>query len=236
MIKKIVRRIKKMLFVDNNSHLVSDAVIERFTADPDFPYLISFPRTGSHWLRNVMELYFEKPSLARIFYYPGATDFTCYHRHDVDLSISCRKVIYLYRNPVDTVYSQMRYHKESLDNEERIQYWSQIYMNHLKKWLFDETCTVKKTVITYEAMKSDMNGVFTKLCDFFGVAFDEAKLMRAMSGVTKESVKSKTGHDPSVINVKKDYDTGRANFKERYGDMILNIVCYNDELTKEFKG
>ena len=42
--------------------------------------------------------------------YKDAKTFTCYHRHDVELTISgCKNVLYLYRDPVDTIYSQIRY-------------------------------------------------------------------------------------------------------------------------------
>ncbi len=38
-------------------------VVDYLRSNPDLPYLISYPRTGSHWLRLVMEEYFDKPSL-----------------------------------------------------------------------------------------------------------------------------------------------------------------------------
>ena len=91
-------------------------VIKSFTDNPDFPYLVSFSRTGSHWLRMIMELYFEKPSLVRAFYFKDANDFTCYHTHDMDLELRRENVIYLYRNPVETVYSQLCYYKEDPDD------------------------------------------------------------------------------------------------------------------------
>jgi hypothetical protein len=89
------------------------SIIEAFIENPDSPFLVSFPRTGSHWLRLIMELYFGRPSLVRVFYYPERTDYLTLHTHDIDLDIERRNVIYLYRDPVDTVYSQLNYYKES---------------------------------------------------------------------------------------------------------------------------
>jgi len=53
-------------------HVTDPKILDHFLKNADFPWLISFPRTGSHWLRMIMELYFEKPSLRRVFFYPDA--------------------------------------------------------------------------------------------------------------------------------------------------------------------
>ena len=119
-------------------------VINNYISNPEFPFLISFPRTGSHWLRMLMEIYFEKPSLIRCFYYGNSQAYTCIHQHDVELLIERQHVIYLYRNPIDTIYSQLQYNVENLDDVSSIEYWSEKYGKHLSKWLFDEKFTTKK--------------------------------------------------------------------------------------------
>ena len=44
-----------------------EAEVEKaYTANLQNPFLISFPRTGSHWLRMLCELYFERPTLVRL--------------------------------------------------------------------------------------------------------------------------------------------------------------------------
>ncbi len=97
---------------DNRSTTVTDPrILRRFLADLDSPVLVSFPRTGSHWLRMTMELYFERPSLVRVFYYPDRTNYLTLHTHDlpgvlpedIGADIERSNVIYLYRDPVDTV-------------------------------------------------------------------------------------------------------------------------------------
>ena len=94
--------------------ITSPEVLEAFTSNPESTFLVSFPRTGSHWLRLLMELYFERPSLVRVFYYPERTDYLTYHTHDLSLDVQHPRVIYLYREPVATIYSQMQYHGEDL--------------------------------------------------------------------------------------------------------------------------
>ena len=60
---------KLFKFVKESYGISDQKIWQKYTSNPEFPYLVSFPRTGSHWLRNVMELYFEKPSLTRVFLY-----------------------------------------------------------------------------------------------------------------------------------------------------------------------
>lgn len=191
---------------------VGPEIVERFSADPDFPYLISFPRTGSHWLRMIMELYFETPSLVRLFFYRTTDRFTCYHRHDEELTIQRRNVLYLYRHPVDTVYSQLVYYREDPFSAERIAHWATLYGRHLKKWLLDDRSYSHRTILTYEGMKSDMTAEFSKVCDHFSVALDPDRLVAAVRIVTHEEVQRRTPHDPQVINRSESYRQIRQQF------------------------
>jgi len=211
-------------------------VIEKFTVNPDFPYLISFPRTGSHWLRMMMELYFEKPSLVRLFYYKDSRDFTCYHRHDTELDIQRKNVIYLYRYPVDTIYSQLNYYKENTSDTDRINHWTTLYAKHLSKWLLEETFTTKKTIITYEGLKTNLDNEFAKVCSHFDKPFIKEKLEAASLIVTKQEVKKRTVHDPQVINLANEYEKNKKIFVDRFSEHIMNsIFSINPDLNGFFK-
>lgn len=204
------------------SYRIAQNIVDTFIADKDFPFLVSFPRTGSHWLRMMMELYFEKPSLVRAFYYPDVHTYTCFHTHDEDLSVKDRNsVIYLYRNPVETIYSQMNYYKENVDDKDRIRYWAACYAQHLDKWLLTEEFTHKKTILTYEALKGNTAGEFAKVCIHFGQALDETKLNEVLDKVSKEKLKEKTIHDPQVVNLTKSYNTNREIFKNKHQAYIM---------------
>jgi len=89
--------------------ITNKAVIRSFVKNPENTFLVSFPRTGSHYLRMLMEVYFERPSLTRVFYFPEKKNYLTLHTHDLDLEVKHPTVIYLYRDPVDTVYSQLKY-------------------------------------------------------------------------------------------------------------------------------
>jgi hypothetical protein len=217
-INKVISR-----FLDaGNSVSIADArLINSFTRDPDFPYFVSFPRTGSHWLRMVMEFYFKKPSLVRAFYYKDATDFTCYHTHDINLDLRRENVIYLYRNPVETVYSQLSYHKENPDDDYKRQYWTELYARHLSKWLMHDDFTKKKTVITYEGMKSNMSREIRKISRHLNQEFDPQCLALAEAQVSKAKLKKKTRHDGQVVNMSDSYQAGREIFAARYEQEVL---------------
>lgn len=209
-----------------DSSVITDSrIIDRFLGNPAFPWLISFPRTGSHWLRMLMELYFGKPSLRRVFYYPRAKDFTCYHWHDVDLATrGIASVIYLYRHPVDTVYSQLRYHDENVDDEQRVRHWSETYARHLSKWLFEEGFTERKTVIRYEGLQRDLHREFEKVCRHFDQRFEPARIDAAVSRVSKGELKEKTHRDDDqVVNLTTEYADLKEVFRRRHSDLVLTI-------------
>lgn len=207
--------------------------VEAIISDSEFPWLISFPRTGSHWLRMLMELYFESPSLVRIFYYHHAKEFTCYHRHDEQLDIvGVKNAIYLYRDPVDTVYSQMQYHNEDLKDEQRLMFWSALYGRHLTKWLFEETFTTNKKVLTYENLQSDLQSEFAKLCAFFESKVCLNRLARVAERVTKDELRKKATHDPKVVNLAMEYRYGRAQFRCHHSSLIYDFV-YQQNLDLE---
>ena len=218
LLKNIVRQV---LNPDGSISVNAPEVIKRFTDNPDFPYLVSFSRTGSHWLRMIMELYFEKPALVRAFYFKNASDFTCYHTHDMDLELKRENVIYLYRNPVETVYSQLCYYKEDPDNPERRQHWTNLYARHLSKWLVHDDFTRKKTVITYEGMRTDMANEFFKVCQHFGLAPDPQKLESVLKRISKEELKKKTAHDRQVVDLSIEYQANKTAFADRYSDQIF---------------
>lgn len=221
LLKKIISRI---LNADGSASIDDPDVVKSFTDNSNFPYLVSFSRTGSHWLRMIMELYFEKPSLVRAFYFKDADDFTCYHTHDMKLELKRENVIYLYRNPVETVYSQLGYYKEDPDNEEMRRHWTNLYARHLAKWLVREDFTRKKTVITYEGMKADMAHEFAKICLHFGEKLDAHKLAAVLEKVSKVELKKKTAHDEQVVNLSTEYQTSRKTFADNYSNQIYSEI------------
>lgn len=220
----LIKFLVRILNSDKSESINDQSVIKSFTDNPDFPYLVSFSRTGSHWLRMIMELYFDKPSLVRAFYFKNAKDFTCYHTHDMNLELKRKSVIYLYRNPVETVYSQLCYYNEDPDDAERRYHWTELYARHLSKWLVHDDFTQKKTVLTYEGMRSDMSKEFAKVCHHFEQELDERKLEKVLEKISKSELKKKTVHDQQVVNLSEEYKLNRVAFADKYSDQIYREI------------
>jgi hypothetical protein len=219
---------------DDTVGIEDPSVIEEFTSDPENTFLVSFPRTGSHWLRMLMELYFERPSLVRIFFYPEETDYLTLHTHDMDLDVERKRVIYLYREPVATIYSQMQYHGVALDDVDRIVHWSDLYGRHLAKWLGEESITEQKTLIRHDRLKTGRANEFAKVCTHFSVRFDADRFERVDEVVTKEKVNEKTRHNPRVIQKGEAYERKRDHFREEWGETVLETVFEDRAWLKEY--
>ncbi len=238
---KVKRKIQENYFPlvqDGNSyHVRSKKLIKSFTSDDNFPYLVSFPRTGSHWLRQLMEIVFEIPSLTRIFFEPKTDKFTCYHVHDVGLNEKAKRVIYLYRNPVDTIYSTMQYHKEDMNDKVRISYYTALYGQHLAKWLILEDFSEDKLILTYEGLKDDIFGQFKKIASFLNLKSDESRIKLAQQKVSKKSLSGKGLSDKQIVNISEEYQQMKEDFVDKYSDFILELTLaqHPDMINMGFK-
>jgi hypothetical protein len=234
--KKLLRDEERDSFGGEGSTIIRDnRVIEQFISNPANTLMVSFPRTGSHWLRMLMELYFKRPTLKLVFYYPEVTNYLAYHTHDNLLDMEHPTVLYLYRDPVDTVYSQLSFYKESLNSMERIAYWSDLYGGHLDKWLHQERFTSKKTVLRYEGLKKDMFAEFEKVTTHFGASFDAQKLEQAAAQTSKAEIQRKTPHDTRVINLQAGYDLSREEFRQQHENQVWDFVLAGrDHLKMDF--
>lgn len=216
----------------NDDDFVYQHLVDSFLKDPEFPWLISYPRTGSHWLRMIMELYFGKPSLVRSFYYKNAKEFTCYHQHDEQLDIkNVNKVIYIFRNPVDTVFSNLQYYKEDIEDEQKVKFRAHQYSDHLAKWLIREKFTKNKILVTYEGLKSNLNDEFYKITQFLGEEFNHKKLDKVSKKVSKIDLKRKTRYNTQIVNINSEYDKVRRVFRQSFESQIIEeLFGKNPEL------
>lgn len=209
--------------MSRDSLRVDQARVDTFAADPNNPFLVSFPRTGSHWLRMLMELCFERPTLVRNFYFPERDDFLILHTHDDDLMLERAHVLYLWRQPVDTVFSQLRYHEESTDRLGAMR-GAERYGQHLHKWLCSERFTETKTVVTYEALRADVARPMAEVAAFLGLPLDTERLRVARERVTHDEVHSKTRHDPQVVATRTHYATARDAFRRQWSALVRDTL------------
>lgn len=196
-------------------------VWEKFLAAPLNPALVSFPRTGSHWLRMLLELTIGIPSLKRQFFYFHPTRYSFWHTHDDDLKFQRERVVYLHRDPVDTVFSQLQYHRISLADSAAVMRCGAQYLSHLEKWLGFDHGAGERLVISYESLASEPAKTVAQIVRFLEESWSSQRFDSAYSQVTKEVVRRKTERaDDRVISINRDYATARREFRERYTGMI----------------
>lgn len=221
----IRRAIKQIGFKAHNNSIVepgavSMQVVKGALKNKDLPFLVSFPRTGSHWLRMILEAYADRPLLTRTFYAHRNTNYLLYHTHDVELTVEAKRVIYLYRNPVDVVYSQLQYYNQ-LEQSYNVLRWSYIYGCHLYKWMFLENFTDEKVIVRYERMKESPFEELYDVLNFLNLSYDEDKVREALDDSTKMKISSKTRHDNRVIRLSATYEERREEFQRKFGEMVL---------------
>ena len=210
------------------SRLASKRAINAYRRRSDAVYLVSFPRTGSHWLRMMCEQYAQRPTLVRAFYPHDNTDYLFMHIHDVDLDFSASNVIYLYRDPVETVYSMLKYAQASGDDQVRL--WSDRYASHLRKWLLQEDFPHRKAVVRYE----DLPAALHVVVEFLHVDWDPSRFESVKAEVTRGHVSERTVHDPQVVSSDPDYELQRSTFRQEYSDLVLEVVLSDDRLRPYF--
>lgn len=188
--------------------------------DLAFPRLVSYPRTGSHWFRVMMEKYTGQPSLMRSFYDPTPEKVWGFHIHNRVIgehepsegpTKNLKKVIYLYRNPYDTIFSLLKYERiipplwkgaPSQLMSEKVALYAKEYKAHLDRWLTDNDDIENIIYLKYENLKSDRAAdEFKKAIEFLDFEWDEAKFHVVYNSTNKKSVKDLTPHDNSVINI-----------------------------------
>lgn len=200
--------------------------------DGDGPYLVSFPRSGSHYVSVCLEKYTDNRSPISNFLGLAGRSMAVYRihagefrsTHDLNLKAGFKKVVYLYRNPVDTLYSYCRYMNIPLE-EERIRREADLWAAHTMKWMFTETNSREKVILCYEKLLADFCGEFGRLLDFLGIRKDREKMQRIRQSTTKEEIKALVDRkDDRVINVSREYGTAKKEFADQFGRIIMERI------------
>lgn len=192
------------------------------------PYYVGFSRSGSHWLRLVLEDYMDGKSPLSNFI--GCKDDINILRnrlndfkgtHDLNLDFQNESVIYLYRNPVDCIFSNLKYDGTNLDNKEAVDFYLNIWIKHIQKWIFDEKFTKHKVILCYENLKKDFVSEFSKLLNFLNLQINENKIDHLKDKYSKNKIKEIV-HDKKVINTESDYENQRLIFIEKFSNYIIS--------------
>jgi len=202
--------------------------IQPFLENVKFPALVTFPRSGCHWLTMLIELYFERPSLRQVFYFHDQKDYLMIHTHDHDLECKKENVVYVYRTPTNTMFSVMNYYSINLECKDFLIMWLDKYIEHITHWLLDETFTKKKTIITYDRLQSDFESEFIKIINHFNYAVDKIKISEIQEIATKQQLINKMPGRPinqkRLTNICPRYSEHRIEFANKNKDYIRNYI------------
>ena len=193
--------------------------------DKTLMQLVSYPRTGSHWTRMILEEYLGKYCLPTSFY--GCNEHWGFHLHDrvvgagdEGITSGFEKVIYLYRNPVDVVYSLLMYEGWGFERRKEI---VEEYKTHLQRWTVDNSDIESIIYIKYEDIKTTPILSFKKIIKFLGEEFDEERLTKIYNKSTMKNL-AKSIADKNVIHKNHfvgTYDAERELFKNKFGNEIM---------------
>lgn len=215
--------------------MLSQLPSEHKNYDRTLPQLVSYPRTGSHWVRLVLEQYLNKYCLPTTFFDCDKNNYWGYHLHDrivgegaEGITGNFDKVIYLYRSPVDTIFSQVMFDRVDFTKSFNNSYIEQImdeYYDHLERWLFDNDDIKNIIFVKYEDIKSDPVDIFSKILAFLNYNIDKKKLEAICKKTTIKKSKEKTSFDSSIINrdhFNGEYDIKKKEFTKKYKKYILS--------------
>ncbi|MCK4553265.1 sulfotransferase domain-containing protein [Candidatus Pacearchaeota archaeon] len=168
-----------------------------------YPLFISYPRSGSHWVNSIMELYFNRPRLRKgspSFLDKNRRDWMWIHDHDLNLEVlkkirniknyKFRKVLFLYRNPLDVIYSLIIFKMNDLGiygekySTEKKAFSDEIVKKNILDWIIyhkeylSNHGDLKFTTIKYENFLNKDTRVkeSKKICEHFSYPFNEKKI------------------------------------------------------------
>ena len=199
-----------------------------------YPLFVCYPRSGTHWVNYLMELYFDRPRALSGGISPldqSRKDYMWISSHDMDLKLlnkiskmkdyKFKKVLYLYRNSFEAVFSFIKFNvknpdesphfdykteKEGFSNKNVMKHFDHLH-NHLQSYL---DCKLV-VPIKYDALKNEKTREkeFEKICNFFGEKFDSVKFNKVYNEIKDKNMSAWTG--------KRSNKKEKEEFKKKWG-------------------
>ena len=208
--------------------------------DNSTPYYVGVSRSGSHWIRLVLEGYLDGKSPISSFIackddinvlYSILNDFK--GTHDMQLDFVYDNVIYLYRNPTDCIFSNLKYDGTDISDKSAVDYYLNIWVSHIQKWVYDERFTKNKVILSYEKLKNNFVDEFSKLLAFLNIEINTDKIIQSNQTYTKSKIREIV-HDKKVINNDSDYELQRNIFIKLFGEYIIGKLPESHKSICEF--
>jgi hypothetical protein len=181
----------------------------------------------------MMEAYLEMPCGPQAFLFPSNPPWGI-HIHDRVVGngawqegpvTNLKKVIYLHRDPIDVIFSQLKYEGNNMVTEDHVESLIEEYAAHLQRWRIDNTDIESILDITYEKIKQDAQSALAGAITFLGYEINEQKIAAICSRVDKGLTKKMTPHDPNALSdqsllAPNEYARQREEFSTLFVDRI----------------
>lgn len=201
------------------------------------PLFVSIPRSGCNWIQAVMELYFNrhrafKGSSTPTWLESKYENPMWMHTHDEFANSTAGSVttnkpaIFLWRDPVDTIYSLAKLQLSNVNNAVAINDWCHHFAKCHNKWTSDSenVLAIKYGIVVKNPLKE-----LRKISEWHDVPFDEAKAQWAFDVVgDKKKTNSKNGkasHFKNEASHTSEYSDARKQFRDKWEITIVDRVC-----------
>lgn len=216
-----------------------------------YPLFVSYPRCGAHWINCVMELYFDRPRLREnrlTFLDITRSDWMWFHDHDCNRVMKHDNVLYLYRQPAETIFSNVIHDmsrkfpplsfltvKDPSKAKKLIDKHCPLYKKHLLKWLCSEDKA--NTFVNYNRFTGKhREEEFKKICDHFNQPFDPNKMQYAFNRANKKDMVKKARQQAGSRGLrgmrkqmlKNKYKLQREKFVSAWKDYIHEMILTNE--------
>ena len=194
------------------------------------PFFIAYPRSGNHWVKAMACTYFGKKKIKHdpnISYDVKIDDVLFFGGHELLEMSEELRVLYLYRNPDDVLYSLLNAERRSDVQQEDIK-----LRKHLCKFLLRDNTTC----IKYEKLQSDFIQEFSKLVYFFNKSceYDQQKALLLNERFSKANLARLDSKYMNKTLLSSKYQQNREAFRKQYGATIKELVI-TDDLSKYFE-
>jgi hypothetical protein len=148
------------------------------------------------------------------------------HTHDGNLGFETNKpVVYLWRDPVDTVFSLLKLSGKPTGNKGDVVGEAMRYKANYEKWT-TQPADKKVLLVSYEDLLSEPHEQLKRISEFFNVTFDleRSKMAFATVGGVKNT-NEKNGRNGKFKNAASHtagYKKSREDFRNRWKDVIVS--------------
>jgi len=195
----------------------------------DYPIFISYPRTGAHFINYLMEMYFERPRLRVSHLYGDTrTDYKWFHDHDIQCQNKKDIYLYLYRDPIDTIFSYCYYKYEKDQTDNNVIETAKEYKKHLLYYLINKNIKSKKYIKYENFLKDDKIFIneFKKIINVFDEKVDKEKILYIRGVVDKQRIQKSIKKIYNIKEQKKvlNISNGYYIYKEKWENKNKNII------------